>query len=107
LSFWCIFGAGQGRLGTRKRNRSNDLDLNCVHLAGRCSIQLRYGRNLIDSKTFAPNMVFHDRFGTKPSSGKREKRVWAATRKYPDEVDGKSIEETNESYTPSDKRRAG
>jgi hypothetical protein len=26
---------------------------------------------------------------------------------YPDEVDGKSIEETNESYTPSDKRRAG
>jgi hypothetical protein len=53
------------------------------------------------------NMVFHDRFGIKPSSGKGEKRVWAATGKYPDEVDGKSIEETNESYTPSDKRRAG
>jgi RNA polymerase sigma-70 factor (ECF subfamily) len=26
---------------------------------------------------------------------------------YPDELDGGSIEETNESYTPSDKRRAG
>ena len=26
------------------------------------------------------NMVFHDRFGSKPSSGKRQKRVWAATR---------------------------
>ena len=26
LSFWCIFGAGQGWLGTCKRNRSNDLD---------------------------------------------------------------------------------
>jgi hypothetical protein len=44
LSVWCIFGAGQGRLGTRKRNRCNDLDLVCVHLEGRCSIQLSYGR---------------------------------------------------------------
>ncbi len=26
LDFWSIFGAYQGRLGTRKRNRSNDLD---------------------------------------------------------------------------------
>jgi hypothetical protein len=46
LSFWCIFGADQGRLGTRKRNRSNDLDLICVHLEGRGSIQLSYGRIL-------------------------------------------------------------
>jgi len=53
LSFWCIFGAGQGRLGTRKRNRSNDLDLICVHLEGRRSIQLSYGRtSRVDSKSF-------------------------------------------------------
>jgi len=26
LISWSIFGAGQGTLGTRKRNRSNDLD---------------------------------------------------------------------------------
>jgi hypothetical protein len=44
LPFWSIFGAGQGRLGTGKRNRSNDLDLICVHLEGRRSIQLSYGR---------------------------------------------------------------
>ncbi len=54
LSFWCIFGAGQGRLGTRKRNRSNDLDLICVHLEGRRSIQLSYGRIVyyLDFRTF-------------------------------------------------------
>ncbi len=53
LSFWCIFGAGQGRLGTRKRNRSNDLDLICVHLEGRRSIRLSYGRTgYVDSKSF-------------------------------------------------------
>jgi hypothetical protein len=26
FDFWSNFGAGQGRLGTRKRNRRNDLD---------------------------------------------------------------------------------
>jgi hypothetical protein len=29
------------------------LGVNCVHLEGRRSIQLSYGRNRIDSKTFA------------------------------------------------------
>jgi hypothetical protein len=53
LSFWSIFGAGQGRLGTRKRNRSNDLDLICVHLEGRRSNQLSHVRiDNSDSKTF-------------------------------------------------------
>jgi hypothetical protein len=53
LPFWSIFGAGQGRLGTGKRNRSNDLDLICVHLEGRRSIQLSYGRtSYVDSKSF-------------------------------------------------------
>ena len=32
LSFWSNFGAGQGWPGTRKRNRSNALDLICVQL---------------------------------------------------------------------------
>jgi hypothetical protein len=50
--FWSTFGAGQGRRGTGKRNRSNDLDLICVHSEGRRSIQLSYGR-LIHSKRFA------------------------------------------------------
>src|SRR2546428_14138373 len=63
LSFWCIFGAGQGRLGTRKRNRSNDLDLICVHLEGRRSIQLSYGRTgRIDSKTFITRRTLDFRY---------------------------------------------
>ena len=41
---WSNFGAAQGWLGTRKRNRSNDLDLICVTLEGRRSIQLSYRR---------------------------------------------------------------
>jgi hypothetical protein len=50
---WSNFGAAQGRLGTRKRNRSNDLDLICVPLEGRRSIQLSYGRiSYVDSKSF-------------------------------------------------------
>jgi hypothetical protein len=57
LPFWSIFGAGQGRLGTGKRNRSNDLDLICVHLEGRRSIQLSYGRTANpDSKAFTTRM---------------------------------------------------
>jgi hypothetical protein len=56
LPFWSIFGAGQGRLGTGKRNRSNDLDLICVHLEGRRSIQLSYGRtvqSILPSSTYS------------------------------------------------------
>jgi hypothetical protein len=50
---WSNVGAAQGRLETRKRNRSNDLDLICVHLEGRRSIQLSYGRtSFLDSKPF-------------------------------------------------------
>jgi hypothetical protein len=50
---WSNFGAGQGWLGTRKRNRSNDLDWVCVQLEGRRSIQLSYGRtSRVDSKSF-------------------------------------------------------
>jgi len=50
---WSNIGAAQGRLGTRKRNRSNDLDLICVHLERTRSIQLSYGRTTcVDSKSF-------------------------------------------------------
>jgi hypothetical protein len=50
---WSNVGAAQGRLETRKRNRSNDLDLICVHLEGRRSIQRSYGRtSRVDSKSF-------------------------------------------------------
>ena len=58
---WSNFGAAQGRRGTRKRNRSNDLDLICVHLEGRRSIQLSYGRiACIDSRSFVArkNAIF-------------------------------------------------
>jgi hypothetical protein len=50
VSFWSIFGAGQGRPRTRKRNRSNDLELICVHLEGRRSIQLSYGRLIYSNR---------------------------------------------------------